>query len=113
MCNHMSAPTANESWIIDAGGKVIEKKARSGADTLSQIERLIYCLWIADYGMCNAGDLETAHDLYADFQQEAARLARELGLQRTLEAFSLQTAKLEQEYFDRFEEICDEIRRYS
>ena len=67
--------------------------------------------WVASYGMGNAGDLETAHEVYADFQEEAVRLARELGLQRTLEAFSLETADLEWEYFDRFEEICNEIRR--
>ena len=33
--NPMSAPSDNENWIIDAG------------DILSQIERLIYCLWVA------------------------------------------------------------------
>jgi hypothetical protein len=109
----MSVPTANESWIIEIGDTVIQKKARTGVGSLSPIERLIYCVWVADYGMRNAGDLETAHDVYSDFQPEAARLARELGLQQTHSAFALPSADLQREYFDRFEEICDEIRRYA
>ncbi len=109
----MSVPTTNESWIIEVGDTVIQKKAHSGVGSLSPIERLIYCVWVADYGMRNAGDLETAHDVYADFQSEAARLAQELGLQRTHSAFALRTPDLQRKYFDRFEEICDEIRRYA
>jgi len=46
--------------------------------------------------------LETGYDLYSDFQPEAARLARELGLQQTQSAFALPVANLEREYFDRF-----------
>ena len=107
----MSVPTANESWVVDAGDTVIQKEARTGIASLSAVERLIYCLWVADYGMRNAGDLDTAHDVYADFQTEAARLSRELGLQATHSAFALPTSALQREYFERFEEICDEIRR--
>lgn len=105
-------PTANECWIIEIGDVVIQKKVRIGVGSLSPIERLIYCVWVADYGMRNAGDLETAHDVYSDFQSEAARLARELGLQQTRSAFALPMADLQRQYFNRFEEICDEIRRY-
>ena len=112
--NHsrMSAPTANETWIIDAGDAVIQKKAREGVSSLSPIERLIYCLWVADYGMRNAGDLDAAHDVYADFQTEAVRLAQDMKLQATQSAFALPTADLQREFFERFEEICDEIRLY-
>lgn len=106
-------PTTNESWIIDAGDVVIRKKAHSGIGSLTTVERLIYCVWVADYGMRNAGDLETAHDVFSDFQPEAARLARDLGLQQTHSAFALPMADLQREYFDRFEKICDEIRRYA
>ena len=106
----MSAPTSNETWLIEAGDAVIQKKAREGTGSLSPVERLIYCLWVADYGMRNAGDLDTAQDLYAHFQTEAARLAQDLDLQATHDAFALPTADLQGQYFERFEEICDEIR---
>ena len=109
----MSAPTENETWIIEAGDAVIRKEASAGIENLSSLERLIYCFWVADYGMRNAGDLDTAHDVYADFQTEGARLARELGLQTTQRAFGLPTAELQRSFFASFEEMCDEIRQYA
>jgi len=107
----MSTPSTNESWIIDAGDVVIKKMTNHGDSCLSPFERLIYCVWVADYSMRNAGDLDAAHDIYSDFQIEAARLVRELELKRTHAAFALPTADLQHQYFDRFEEVCDEIRR--
>ena len=109
----MSAPTDNETWIIEAGDTVIQKEASEGSESLSPVERLIYCVWVADYGMRNAGDLDTARDVYADFQTEAARLAGQLGLQTTQRAFALPTAELQRSFLTSFEEICDEIRRYA
>ena len=54
----MTVPIDNETWIIEDGDIVIRKIAEHGIDTLLPIELLIYCLWVADYGMRNAGDLE-------------------------------------------------------
>ena len=107
----MASGADNETWIIEAGAAVIDKRASLGASALSPVERLIYCLWVADYGMRNAGDLQTAHDVYRDFQHEAALLAAKLGLGFTRDSFSLPTAVIQDEYFERFDRICDEIRR--
>ena len=109
----MSAPTDNENWIIEAGDAVIQKKASDGIESLSSVERLIYCLWVADYGMRNAGDLDTARDVYADFQTEGAQIARKLGLQMTQRAFALPTPELQRSFLASFEEMCDEIRQYA
>ena len=106
----MSAPSENETWIVATGDAVIQKKASNGITSLSPEERLIYCLWIADYAMRNAGDLDTARDLYADFQQEASHLAKELSLAFTRESFSLPKELLQEQYFDRFDRICNEIK---
>lgn len=106
----MGTPTDNEARIIDAGDAVIEKMAGLGHSALSPVERLIYCMWVADYGMRNAGDLETARDLYPNFQREAAQLAQGLGLGFTRESFSLPSAAIQGEYFERFDRICDEIK---
>jgi len=103
-------PTDNETWVIENGETVIRKKARDGIKCLSPWETLVYCLWVADYGMRNAGDLNTAADVYPHFQLKAGRIAKTLSLQLTHEAFSLPQSDLEREYFDRFEPICDEIR---
>jgi hypothetical protein len=51
----MTVQIDNETWVIEAGDAVIQKKARSGMGSLAPWERLVYCLWVADYGMRNAG----------------------------------------------------------
>jgi hypothetical protein len=61
--------------------------------------------------MRNAGDLDTAADLYPEFQLDAQRLAKQLSLRLTSEAFCLSRAEMKRVYFDRFESICDEIRQ--
>ena len=104
----MAHPPDYETWLIDAGDAVITKRA--GGGQLSPAERLAYCVWVADYGMRNAGDLETARDLHQEFQSEAAGLAGELGLPFTRESFALPASALQAEYFERFDRICREIR---
>ncbi len=106
----MSEPFELETWVVEVGGEVVQKWVEQGEAALTPIESLIYCLWVADYGMRNAGDLETATDLYAPFQNEAARLAAELGLRITHGAFALPKAALQNQYFDLFDGICEEIR---
>ena len=107
----MSAVSENEDWIVDRGALVVEKKAQSGPESLNEWERLVYCLWVADYMMRNAGDFANAVDMYPNFQRDAKRLAEQLALPLTCEAFALSRGTLEREYLDRFEAICDEIRR--
>jgi len=102
-------PSDNQTWLIDAGDAVIQKKATTGPESLSSWEKLIYCLWVADYGMRNAGDLETARNLYRDFQQDAARLSKELHLEFTHETFALDADVPPQQYFERFDRICNEV----
>ncbi|RSZ05880.1 hypothetical protein DAH63_17660, partial [Sphingomonas koreensis] len=101
----------NETWLIEAGDEVIEKQASIGMSLLTNAERLIYCLWVADYGMRNAGDLETARDLFEPFQAQGREAAAELNLSHTLSLFSLPREEMERDYFDLFDEVCAEIRK--
>lgn len=103
----MGGPTDNETWLLDAGDAVVAK--RSAGEALSAIEHLIYCVWVADYGMRNAGDLEPARDLYPNFQSHAVTLARDLGLRVTREAFAQSAGRFEADYFERFDGICAEL----
>jgi hypothetical protein len=98
-----------ETWIVEAGGDVIEKQAAHGRSALTPLEKLIYCVWVADYGMRNAGDLDTASEVYPQFQEEAASLALELGMPRTHATFALAKTDLESRYFDLLSEVVDEI----
>ena len=99
-----------ETWIVEVGDGLIKKEAAVGRNELTPVEQLIYCLWVADYGMRNAGDLQTASDLYGPFQTEAAELAASLGLPKTQAAFELSTASLEREYFGRLADVVSELR---
>ena len=106
----MSMTIDNQTWLIEAGDAIIKKEMRLGAASLTAIERLIHCLWVADYGMRNAGDLATAADVYPPFHKEALALAKSLALSATADAFSLPLDAFESSYYERFDSICDEIR---
>ena len=107
----MNAHTENETWIVERGGDVVEKRTRIGPESLSTWERLVYCLWVTDYMMRNAGDFANAVDLYPTFQSDAKDLSSKLSLALTHQAFSLSEVDLQRQYFDRFQAICNEIKR--
>jgi len=101
----------NETWLIDVGDGIITKQAEDSDTPQSPIERLIYCLWVADYGMRNAGDLATAVDFDEDFHLDGRRISADLGLRKTAELFLRNTAEFELVYFNVFDDVCDELRR--
>lgn len=103
-------PSDNETWLIETGDDIIVKKAEHGRDALTGCDRLIYCVWVADYSMRSAGDLLTAAELYLPFREEAQRLSKELHFPKTNHAFSLNFEELEGVYFDVFDDICEELR---
>lgn len=103
-------PTDNETWIIEAGERVVERKARVGLGEMTDWEQLVYSLWVVDYGMRNAGDLEAARDLFEDFQSLGLNAARKLSLPRTCGAFALATETLVAQYFELFDGVCVEVR---
>lgn len=103
----------DETWLLDAGGRIIEKKVAKGHSSLSALERLTYCLWLADYGMRNAGDLSPATELHPNFLRDGRSAAQELGLLRSAAAFSLPAGDLERRYFELFDGIAAEIRNAS
>src|SRR3982751_2291259 len=103
--------TENQTWVVERGGVVVEKKSQVGLAGLSDWERLLYCFWVTDYMMRNAGDFANAEVMYPDFQVDAARFAKSLGLATTYQTFSLSRRKLQREFLGRFESICEEIKR--
>ncbi len=100
----------NETWVIEAGHTVLEKEATAGFASLEAWERLLYSLWVADYGMRNAGDLETAEEVDEHFQERGLQAARALALPNCIAAFSLATKDLERRYFELFDTLCEEIK---
>lgn len=106
----MNAYSDNEGWVVERGGSIVEKQVQRGPASLNTWERLVYCLWVADYMMRNAGDFANAEVMYPDFQTDAKQLARQLSLPATCATFSLSRRKLQRKYFERFEAMCNEIR---
>jgi hypothetical protein len=106
----MATSIDNATWLVEAGSAVIDKKARDGPHSLTPWESLVYCLWVADYSMRNAGDLDAARDIRTDFQSEGARIAKFLELPITHASFSLPPSALESDYFARFDALCQEVR---
>ena len=100
----------HETWLLDEGDQIIEQKAATGYSSLTPRARLIYCVWAADYGMRNAGDLTTAADLHPTFLADGQSAAQEIGLPYAAAAFSLTSEELERQYFDLFDQIIAEIR---
>ncbi|PKP92515.1 MAG: hypothetical protein CVT77_08635 [Alphaproteobacteria bacterium HGW-Alphaproteobacteria-16] len=100
----------NETWLIDSGHAIIARKAALGMAALTPRERLIHCLWIADYSMRNAGDLAAARDLDVRYLADGLGAARALGLPHAAALFSLSEGELERRFFDLFDGVCDELR---
>src|SRR5918996_494330 len=95
-------PSSDESWVAEAGGDVVAKRAKVGESGLSPRESLLYWFWWADYMMRNAGDFANAVALKKDFQREIVSHAKKLGFGYTQQTFSLPRSELEKQYFDRF-----------
>ncbi|MET3653932.1 hypothetical protein [Dyella japonica] len=53
-----------ETWLIDAGDEVIQKKVATGLDGLSPVDRAIYALWVVDYAVRNSGILLPMSEIY-------------------------------------------------
>lgn len=100
----------NQTWLIDIGHEIIEKKCAQGIETLTPRERLIHCFWIADYSMRNAGDLATARDLDPGYRTDGERAAEALDLPLAEAMFALSEGELERRYFDLFDGVCEELR---
>lgn len=71
----MARSFANETWIIETGDSVVLKRAELGVGALSAREVLVYCVWLADYGMRNSGDVEAPAPFLPTFYSDALRIA--------------------------------------
>ena len=105
-------PTDNATWLLEAGDKVILRQS-AYQEPLTAWEQLVFCLWVADYGMRNAGDLQTASDFHPTFNAEGEHRARQLNAKEAEALYSLPQSEMEKHYFARFEAVCTEPRTIS
>jgi hypothetical protein len=109
----MARPSDNETWIIETGDVIIQKQHRHGDASLSNWERLVYCLWVADYGIRNAGDFDAARQVEPTFESMGLRLAHLLQLPLASALFALSESKWLDEYDERFDLVCEELKSAS
>jgi hypothetical protein len=57
----------NETWVLERGAQIIEKRVVVGDAALNEWERLVYRLWVTDYMMRNAGDFANAKVMLPTF----------------------------------------------
>ena len=53
----------NETWLIEEGKRIVEKKSHEGFESLSSLEKAIYDFWVIDYAVRNSGTLEPIREL--------------------------------------------------
>lgn len=101
-----------ESWLIDIGDEIINKIAETGIDSLNNIEHAVYCLWVIDYVVRNAGSLESVEDLYPTAVQKLSILSKANGwlLNSEVEAEARNSELFCSSYYDSFDVKCGELR---
>ena len=104
----------NETWLIDVGDTVIAKKTELGLSSLTDIERAIYCFWVADYSIRNSGTLGAMEDLYSDALSELNQFARKSACSQLSRISDFNETIGEEEFCENycrlFESACTEIR---
>ena len=98
-----------ESWIIERGDEIIQKREISGLNALEPIERLILHVWYTDYCMRNAGDLANLEDLCSGCLSKGVAAAEALQLPKTRAFFARPTNELERHFFDDFNGVVNEL----
>lgn len=101
----------NETWILEKGDEIIELMTSNGYEALSSKQKLTYSFWVLDYSIRNAGDVETAYDLFPEFNIDGLRYAQELNLEKTIEYFSKKVEGVTSSFYDYFELICEELKK--
>jgi hypothetical protein len=102
-----------ETWLLEAGDAVVEKKAEQGAGSLSALDKAIYCLWVIDYAVRNSGTLGPVQELYPGAKDELlafARASRLDGLAAWL-AGAGDEKTFCATYYRHFDGACGELRR--
>ncbi len=103
--------TDNETWLIDEAGKIVGKKSVEGYESLTSLEKAIYCLWVIDYVVRNSGTLEPLRELHKSAIAELTEFAKGnhcKNLYSMLEMTADEKVFCET-YSERFEKACQDL----
>ena len=102
----------NETWLIEVGDKILEKKANSSYTNLNEIDKAIYCLWVIDYAVRNSGTLEPVKELHHSAIQELKETAKSQNWPNISNLLKLSDNEVLfcEKYYEQYEDSCNEIR---
>lgn len=101
-----------ETWLLDVGDTIIDKKAKSSYESLRPIEQAIYCMWVVDYAVRNSGTFGPIEDIHPASLVELA----EFSTRNNLVHLSALIADSDDEeffcesYYQRFDEACGDLK---
>ena len=105
----------NETWLIDEGDKIIGKKSRENYESLTSLEKAIYCFWVIDYAIRNSGTLEPMREIH----KGSIVLLNEFAKSNNCNELCSMLAIADDEdafcenYLERFDEACNDLRNLS
>lgn len=101
-----------ETWLIDAGDVIVNKKTSQGADSLTEAERAVEWMWRIDYSVRNSGSFGPLEDMDSTSVSDLKSAAN--GAQLIKLAAWLDEATDEEafcrNYQERFDEACMELK---
>jgi hypothetical protein len=102
-----------ETWLLETGDEIIEKRAEQGEASLSRPEHAIYCMWALDYAVRNAGSLDALEDVHETAIEDLAAFARaeKIGVLSALLDMAADEEAFIDAYYEQFDAACTELRR--
>ena len=99
-----------ETWLLDIGDTIIQRKASQGYESLSRPEKAIYCFWVVDYAIRNSGTLGPMEELHPSSMKELSAFAssEECSNLGALVA-ELNMSGASEAYYSAFPKVCSEL----
>jgi len=99
-----------ETWLLDVGDTIIQRKAETGYESLSSTEKAIYCFWVVDYAIRNSGTLEPMTELHASSLDELNVFASSASCKNLSTLLvELNTCGISDSYYSAFSKVCSEL----
>lgn len=106
--------TDNESWLIEEGSRIIEKKSNHNFASLTELEKAIYCLWVIDYSVRNSGTLEPMREIHETSITELIEFANINFCNNLYSILTITDEKiLCDNYLENFDKACKDLHDLS
>jgi hypothetical protein len=100
----------HETWLIDEGSKIVGKKSVKGYESLTSLEKAVYCFWAIDYAVRNSGTLEPMRELHKSARAELIEFSKNNNCKNLSSMLAVEDEKVFCEaYLERFEKACQDL----